>query len=185
MPRKRRRAGGQSRQRVPGWVWLSLGLVLGLGLATGAWLSGLIEPRPPVPVRPDRNAQPPPDIQERVAPPAARVESAPDYHFYRALEADPAEPPVRDAPVEQARSEVRYWLQLGAFRRAADAEALKARLALMGVESSVSASRRNGQRWYRVRVGPFTSKRARQSVLGRLHAAGFEPLLLQEKADGG
>lgn len=46
-----------------------------------------------------------------------------------------------------------YYLQVGAFHDAADAESARAKLALIGVESRVSSS--EGDSLYRVRVGPF------------------------------
>ena len=46
-----------------------------------------------------------------------------------------------------------YYLQVGAFHDAADAEGARAKLALIGVESRISTS--EGDNLYRVRVGPF------------------------------
>ncbi len=184
MARRRRKAGGRKKP-VPGWVWLSLGLVLGLALATAAWLAGLVQPAEEPVVRPQADARPPDTEPEREPEPVEPKK--PDYSFYEALERDEARLPVRQQPPRSEGSEeptYHYWLQLGAFRREADADALKARLALMGVESSILVSHRDGRRWHRVRVGPFTSKRARQAVLRKLQQAGFEPLLLQERLDG-
>ncbi len=179
--RKGRRKAGGRRKRVPGWVWLSLGVVLGLGIATGFLLAGLLEvpdkslPKPAV--RPS-----PPREQPEEAPPPARTLKKPDYSFYDALESDQARLP-QARPQARTGPKYHYWLQLGAFRKAADADALKARLALMGVESRILVSNSNGQRWHKVRVGPFEGKRARQAVLGKLQAAGFEPLLLRERVE--
>lgn len=47
-----------------------------------------------------------------------------------------------------------YYLQVGAFRDAGDAESAKAKLALIGVDSQVSNS--DGDNLYRVRIGPYT-----------------------------
>lgn len=44
-----------------------------------------------------------------------------------------------------------YFLQAGAFQNSVDADNLKARLALIGVEANVIA----GDGWQRVRIGPF------------------------------
>jgi len=58
---------------------------------------------------------------------------------------------------DQAKST--YYLQVGSFRSSADADNLKARLALLGIIASVqSADLSDKGIWYRVRVGPFTQK---------------------------
>ncbi len=180
MARRRRKAGGRKKP-VPGWVWLLMGLVLGLGLATGAWLAGLVKPaEKPLP-KPAVHPKPPQDQGEDLP---IQPLKKPDYNFYDALESDEAQlPQIQQAPKDDGAQHYRYWLQLGAFRRASDADALKARLALMGVESSIRVSQRDGQRWHRVRVGPFEGKRARQAMLRKLQGAGFEPLLLQERVE--
>ncbi|MET3109240.1 cell division protein FtsN [Oxalobacteraceae bacterium GrIS 1.18] len=48
-----------------------------------------------------------------------------------------------------------YYLQVGAFRDAGDAEGVRAKLALIGIESKISSSNADGDNLYRVRVGPF------------------------------
>ncbi len=49
-------------------------------------------------------------------------------------------------------------MQAGSFPKADDAEKLKAKLALLGVEASVqSATIPDKGVWYRVRVGPYKS----------------------------
>ena len=50
-----------------------------------------------------------------------------------------------------------YFLQAGSFQNPADADNLKARLALMGMEANVEpANLAEKGVWYRVRLGPFT-----------------------------
>lgn len=46
-----------------------------------------------------------------------------------------------------------YYLQVGAFRDASDAEGSRAKLALLGVDSRIISS--EGDNLYRVRIGPF------------------------------
>ena len=48
-----------------------------------------------------------------------------------------------------------YYLQVGAFRDAADAEGARAKLALIGIESHISTNNGEGDNLYRVRIGPF------------------------------
>ena len=67
-----------------------------------------------------------------------------------------AEPAPDTAPTSTQDS---YILQVGSFRNAADAEQMKARLALLGSIASVQTVTVNGQTWHRVRIGPFKGAR--------------------------
>lgn len=50
-----------------------------------------------------------------------------------------------------------YYLQVGAFRDRSDAENVRAKLALIDVESNVGANNSENDSLYRVRIGPFNS----------------------------
>lgn len=50
-----------------------------------------------------------------------------------------------------------YYLQVGAFRDPSDAESVRAKLALIDIESNVAAKNAEGDNLYRVRIGPFNS----------------------------
>ncbi|GAB1576775.1 SPOR domain-containing protein [Bordetella petrii] len=69
-----------------------------------------------------------------------------------AAPAAPAAPPAR-AP---APATGKYYLQAGAYRVLEDAEALKARILLLGLPVAVQRAEVNGMQVNRVRVGPFT-----------------------------
>jgi cell division protein FtsN len=52
-----------------------------------------------------------------------------------------------------------YFLQVAAFQNPSDADNLKARLALAGIETQIqTATLPDGQVWHRVRVGPFSNQ---------------------------
>lgn len=51
-------------------------------------------------------------------------------------------------------------MQCGSFRSQSDAESLRARIAMVGLESQVRASEGSNGRWYRVILGPYETKRA-------------------------
>lgn len=141
--RKRGRSGGS-----PVFTGVLIGLVVGAVLAVGValWATGLnpfksAEPaRTPAPSRP-ANAKPDP---------------APSFDFYEVLPSGkPAELPPAAAPRAPAP---RYYLQAGAFRNPADADNLKAQLALLGVEAAIQTSDVPGKGvFHRVRVGPYAA----------------------------
>ncbi|MGC1550311.1 MAG: SPOR domain-containing protein [Rhodanobacter sp.] len=73
-----------------------------------------------------------------------------------------------------------YLLQVGAFPSAADAETLKARLALQGFVANVQSVNISGQAYHRVRLGPFHSATDLESTKQRLQSAGFSAIALKE-----
>lgn len=73
-----------------------------------------------------------------------------------------------------------YLLQVGAFPSAADAEALKAKLALQGFVANVQSVAVGGQTFHRVRLGPFRSASQLEATKQRLAAAGINAIALKE-----
>jgi len=61
-----------------------------------------------------------------------------------------------------------YQLQVGAFRELNKADAMKARLAFLGVESNIQVIHNNGQKMYRVRVGPSTDSQKINQIKAQL-----------------
>ncbi|HXE21241.1 MAG TPA: SPOR domain-containing protein [Rhodoferax sp.] len=72
-----------------------------------------------------------------------------------------------------------YFVQVGAFRTAADAESQRAKLSLMGVESKVSEREQAGRTVWRVRVGPFEKKGDADKAKGQLDGSGMETALVR------
>lgn len=73
-----------------------------------------------------------------------------------------------------------YLLQIGAFPNAADAETLKAKLALQGFVANVQSVSIGGQTYNRVRLGPFRSATELESTKQRLAGAGINAIALKE-----
>jgi cell division protein FtsN len=73
-----------------------------------------------------------------------------------------------------------YLLQVGAFPAAADAEALKAKLALQGFVANVQTVQVGSQTFHRVRLGPYRSATELESVQNRLAGAGYKAIALKE-----
>jgi len=71
--------------------------------------------------------------------------------------------------------------QAGSFRRQSEAESLKARLALLGIESSIQSVNVNNDTWHRVRVGSFTSLRDINETRNRLRNNNINAILVKVK----
>ncbi len=72
-----------------------------------------------------------------------------------------------------------YFVQVGAFRTAQDAESQRARLSLGGVQAKVSEREQSGRAVFRVRVGPLNKKEEADRVKEKLDAAGYETALVR------
>jgi len=80
--------------------------------------------------------------------------AAPSAPAKPAVPAKPATPPAAK-PADAAQHPGNYYLQAGAFRGQQDAEALRARILLLGMPVNVQRGESNGAQINRVRVGPF------------------------------
>ena len=93
---------------------------------------------------------PPPDAAVEPKRPATPAASA------RQNEKPATSPaPVAEPAPSAGSGGFTYYLQAGAFRERQDAEATKARLALMGVAATIAERKSDMGTLYRVRVGPF------------------------------
>ena len=73
-----------------------------------------------------------------------------------------------------------YLLQVGAFPSTAQAESMKAQLAMQGFVANVQQVSINGQTYHRVRLGPFHTATALEATKQRLSAAGISAIALKE-----
>jgi cell division protein FtsN len=69
--------------------------------------------------------------------------------------AAPAPAPTPAPAPGPAAANGNYYLQAGAYKQAADAESVRARILLLGMQANVQRAEVNGTQWNRVRVGPF------------------------------
>jgi len=72
-----------------------------------------------------------------------------------------------------------YYVQAGAFRTNEDAEAQRAKLSLMGVDSKVTEREQSGRQVFRVRVGPFDKKDEADRQKEKLESSGIESALVR------
>ncbi|RDV00183.1 SPOR domain-containing protein [Trinickia dinghuensis] len=72
-----------------------------------------------------------------------------------------------------------YFLQVGAYKTAADAEQQRARLAFQGFESKVSQRDAGGVTYFRVRIGPFSKFDDMNATRQRLSDAGIDTAVIR------
>ena len=72
-----------------------------------------------------------------------------------------------------------YVIQAGSYREAADADQLKAKLALMGIESKINKAKVESVTWYRVKIGPYTQMGNVNNIMSRLQKNGMKPVITE------
>lgn len=77
--------------------------------------------------------------------------------------------------IQQAAAKEIYYLQVGSFSNADDADKLKAKLAMLGMEASVQvATIPDKGVWHRVRLGPYKGEDEMKSARATLKQNGVE-----------
>lgn len=85
------------------------------------------------------------------------------------------------ATAEPPAGQETYLLQLGSFRRAEEAERLKAQLALQGIQAKIQQVPINGVTYHRVLTGPLRGSQQLNEVRGRLRKNGVDTIVIKLK----
>ncbi len=191
MAKKKRRTAGRraaDRRRTnafPGWVYMLIGLAIGLAVASAVYVSGQdrIAKETAAPALPEP-AEPAPEVA--AAAPGEPVDSKPEtgvtFDFYDMLpnldvevfdeEPQPARTqPTPPPPVSRAGI---YILQAGSFSQLTDANRRKAEMALLGVRSDIKKGVVNGRTVYRVYTDPMSNPDDVNRASQKLASAGIE-----------
>ena len=188
------RTAAKPRRRSEGGFLLGMfvGVVLGLAVALGIAFYLNKSPMPfqtAKPTKSDKDSGKPPAIAG--LPQGSSVPQLPEkpkFDFYSIL---PKEEPVtekelrdraRTARGQQEISKDVYFIQAGSFQNPAEADNQKARLAILGFESSVEpANLPDKGTWYRVRMGPYSKVEEINRVRQALAQNGIEASLVKIK----
>lgn len=84
-------------------------------------------------------------------------------------------------PAAASRNQTPYIVQAGAFQASGDAEAAKARIALLGLNARVESAQINGKTVYRVRMGPYASAAEAAAAKQKLENGGLQAMTIQAK----
>lgn len=91
-------------------------------------------------------------------------------------------PTPSPAPVAAAGgNDTPYILQAGAFGASGDAEAVKAKIALLGLNARVESAQIGGKTVYRVRMGPYGSASELAEAKGKLSSGGLPALAIKAR----
>jgi cell division protein FtsN len=155
---KRGKAGGFS-----GWTGVLCGLAVGLGVAGIVYIK---DHRPDAQIarigkadkKKFRGNEPP----EAESADSGAEEPAKSYAFYDMLPKFEVVVPEKDKDIRPDTKSVpetrrgTYVLQAGSYKNFADADRVRAQLALQGVESKVQKVSVDNDTWHRIRIGPIS-----------------------------
>ena len=155
--KKSDRAGGSAR---PMGAGILIGLLLGLCIALGVALYINKASNPFVDKYESAPSPPVAAAAKKGIEQSKTSDLKLEFDFYKILPGWEEAVTDREFRRQTARtSKEVYFLQVAAFPKAADADNLKARLALSGIESKIqTAQLPDGGIWHRVRVGPFSDE---------------------------
>ena len=187
----------KARKGPPGWAWMLGGLAIGLFVALLVHLSHRQQDLRPARIaaagtRPQQRS--PPSTKKTPAPSQTADAEKPRFQFYKLLpemKVDvPKEQPLATNGGEGEESEPapahvevgqRYLLQAGSFRNMSDADHVKAKLALLGVEADIQTAKLpNGETWHRVRIGPMSNPDKIRKLRQRLHDQQIDTIVLKD-----
>ena len=163
-----------------------IGLVLGLFIALGvAWyitkMPNPFSSRAPASsaAKPESPKAPPVQSTRTEEKPAAE-EKKPRFGFYEILPGKDDEKQAKEPKASTPAAKEAFFLQAGAFQNAPDADNLKARLALLGIEASIETTAVADKGiWHRVRVGPYTSVEELNRTRDTLKQNGVQTTLIK------
>lgn len=182
----RKKVAGRTanKRKIPGWIILLSGMLFGLAIALFAYINDWVpKPENPngKPVAQTIQTKSKTEIEDKSAD--LQIKPKKDYDFYKTLQDMEV---VVDKDLFQTDNRTpttpsNFILQLGAFKNIADAEALKAKVAFIGLTAKIQSVDVNQTRWHRVRIGPFKSGRKADIVLQNLEKNGFDAIIIKQK----
>lgn len=125
-----------------------------------------------------------PDQEVGVPAPEQNIEPTPAKHPSTGSSTNAEHPRPQQTTATTPRNtqgtSAGYLLQAGSFRHLDEADQLKAKLALLGVEASIqNVELARGETWHRVRVGPFSDRQHLSEIRERLQENKIHTIVLK------
>jgi len=196
MPRDYAKSQHKEQRPIPGWIWLLAGLMIGLFVALLVYIKDNSTGKLAITETVSKVFQPKATNEARgvkkdtaTAPPEPSTSNKPKFDFYTILpELEVAIPEIdliKEDKEENSTSKTKqqYILQAGSFKSFSEADKLKARLALQGIEASIQKVKINTtDTWHRVRIGPLNNIAALNKTRRRLRSLGIASIVVKNKS---
>jgi cell division protein FtsN len=179
--RKKTRRAKPKTKPMPAWIWLFVGLAVGLSVAAAIYVND----RQPqgVQARKPASTASKDAAGKKASPPEQQPSSR--FEFYDMLPNFEVVIPEedqevrREAPSTPVETPGIYVLQAGSFSNYADADRMKAQLALLGVISRIQKVSIDDKVYHRVRAGPVESLDELNAMRRQLRQAQIEAIVIR------
>jgi cell division protein FtsN len=192
MSRDYKNTSNSNSRKKPAPARQSLGILPFLtGLSLGLFVAFFIYLQEHKPSTEPRRTEAPVSAETTASRAAAAKASEgirPRFDFYTILpetevrvpEWEPNADTTDQTPANDKTPPIAYTLQVGSFQKYEEADRVKARLALLGIQAEIQRVVINGQDvWFRVRVGPLKAGQQLQNTRNRLNENGMDSLLVK------
>lgn len=197
MPRDYVKSQHKEHKPIPGWIWMIAGLIIGLfvalliyikdnssgKLAITETVSKVFQTQKQTDVR---------DVKKGLEnkAPEPPTSNKPKFDFYTILpELEVAIPEqelvnaTNNSSTNNSEQNQQYILQAGSFKKFEEADKLKAKLALEGIEADIQKVKINDtDTWHRVRIGPLNNIKALNQTRRRLRDLGIASIVVKNKS---
>lgn len=188
---KARRSPSRSKKKVRGILWLIAGLALGAALMWGAQHYYYRDSKPFSGFANLFSSGNKPAATEAKQKPDAERLPKPKLDFYTILPGETVLPESKGSGKKTAKAEpadvgVNYILQAAAFTSSEEADRLKAKLVLNGMEPHIEKITVGDKgTYYRVRLGPYSSLDTLDGANAKLSGLGIKALRIKVKKNAG
>lgn len=202
----------KEKRIIPVGVWVAVGAVIGFAFAWLLTAAGIMNPQPvkPIEERPlvkaevknsnksankeaeKTTSKPTPTIKEKTVdkreePTITQEKTTPKtttkFEFYNELANRTVSTPKQPEREKIPEVKYTYYLQVGSFKSAEDADSLRAKMILEGYSVRIDkTTTQDNIDWYRVQIGPITSRSKLSRMRVQLLEKGIEPMILKFKA---
>lgn len=195
MPRDYAKSQQKEHKPIPGWLWMLAGLLIGLFVALLVYIKDNSSGKLAITDTVSKVFQTNKQTEARgvkkdtsTPPPAPADNSKPKFDFYTILPelevAIPEQELISSTKnVGTSKPTEKYILQAGSFKQFEEADKLKARLALQGIEANIQKVKINDtDTWHRVRIGPLNNIKALNQTRRRLRDLGIASIVVKNKS---
>jgi cell division protein FtsN len=140
---------------------------------------------PPITEKPANDSIAGPQEKAKQKVEAVAEPQGPQFDFYQYLPKKEIIVPdheintrAREERVGKAKA-THYILQAGSYKEAAEADRLRAKLALMGIESRIEKTKVGSVTWHRVTLGPYSRMASISVIRTRLRQNGIDVIVTE------
>lgn len=163
-------------------VWFSLGLICGLFISLLIFLAWQSQPQEQTPAPQSSKTETTTKAVTTNSDKNKPSNKEPEFEFYNMLPDDKVV--VDNTPKASTKAKKIYYLQASSFASFKQADQVKAKLILQGMDVEIRKSQgSSGKTWYKIVTGPYQTRSKMAAAKSKLVNQGFNPLVLSKKLE--